>query len=318
MTSTDKSAPWPDEEQLAAFIDGQLQGAERQEVERQIAASPECAEWVAEVLALEAEDDEEGADQVQPAASNTVVDATPRFPRSATTLLAAAAVLVLSLPLIFALRDNRDSLDSDAMLAFLPRGDRLERALDDGWFNHTWSVMRGEGGPTAAPPIAFQLGVRAVDLATALRAGKVEDSRILIARAEALLNSAEGADFLALALLRVGAALEEVPPDVDAAREGTLLFEESLADVEPQNAVLVGKWAGAGNAALVAEAEIFFKSRHWSEGLDLLATDGSDPRLQDLAAELRETRSGDLPGLRAKLDEIVALLGNGDARVGAD
>ena len=58
MTSPDTAAPWPDEEQLAAFIDGRLEGAERQEVERQIAASPECAEWVAEVLALEAEGDE--------------------------------------------------------------------------------------------------------------------------------------------------------------------------------------------------------------------------------------------------------------------
>lgn len=303
MSSLATRSDCPTDEQIAAFVDGQLTGKERLEVEGHVGSCAECAEWVAEVLALE--QDEPRA----PAARRPSF-----FDRAGTGLLAAAAAVLLTVPLVFVLRGDRAALDGDAMLAFIPQGERLERSLETGWFEHSWSGTRGGGTTRATSPAAFQLGVRAIDLAAALRAEDADDARVLIVRTKQLLDGIDGSEILLLALLGAEAELAEEPPDFSSARAVMRQFEESLGDVEPQDAVLAGKWAGAGNAALVAEAEIFFKSRHWSAGLDLLSREGNEPRLRELAETLRATPSGDLATLRAHLDRVVALLGDGDAR----
>ena len=283
MKSQAPQATCPNDEQIAAFVDGELVGAERRRVEEHLGSCPDCAEWVAEVLALETED---GKASDEAPAPPSLLD------RGGTAFLAAAAALLLALPVIFSLRGHRDALDSDAMLSFIPRGDRLGRALEEGWYEHAWSGTRGDGGPRATSPAAFQLGVRAVDLAAALRAERTGDLTILVARTRRVLESVEDSFVLDLALLGLEEQVASDPPDLDAARASALHFEESLAEVEPQDAVLLGKWAGAGNAALAAEAEIFFKSRHWAAGLDLLTAERLDPRLRDLGEALRTTRSG--------------------------
>ncbi|MEM9404693.1 MAG: hypothetical protein AAGA81_01530 [Acidobacteriota bacterium] len=310
MSTPETEAPLPTEEQIAAFIDGQLKGRERQEVEQVLAANPDYAELVAEVLALEAEDQEEPE-------PGKVIDAAARFGSTGLLMLAAAAAVLVALALMLVLRGSQVALDTGEMLAFVPEGERLEQTLPERWFDYSWSTMRGEAAPQAPPRVAFQLGVRTVDLAVALRAEATEQTRFILSRANALVDRVETGELLLLALLQCRMALEDGIPNLDLAKESARQFDEELGSLEPQNAVLAGKWAGAANVALAAEAEQFFASHHWSKGLDLLAAPESDPRLQELAAALRETASDDFPALRSSLDRVIALLGDGVAQLGA-
>ena len=149
-----------------------------------------------------------------------------------------------------------------------------------------------------------------MDLATALRAGDDASAALVAQRIDSILSPLEETDSLLQVNTQIRKAIDRSPPDLARARRELALMEQELEGLEPQSRLLVGKWAGAANAALLANAEIFFKSRHWAQGLDLVDTEENSPELRDLAKLLRKTSSGDLEGIKNSLDQIFSLFGS--------
>lgn len=280
-----------DLEDLAAFADRRLSGAERQRAVEHLADCERCYEIYAEVVSFQ-EDDAEERLADESAERRAEVVAHPRARRwlwPATGALAAAALAVL-------------------VVAPLVRQDVPTPPA--GWdTDREWPTFRSAGpGPVSQQGAAFQLGVLGVDLEVALAAGRAKQASSLSDQLVARLESVEGAEPLQVLYEQISQRLSDENPaglirDAEAARG---LLEDF---VEPSAHYALGRWAEEARAAALVGERRFL-------------TGGATRRfLRELEnVELPEEIARELDAVRARIaggltDEDLAALERSLARV---
>ena len=286
-----------DLEDLAAFADGRLSGAEREQAVKHLADCERCYDIFGDVVHLQEEQAQSQAvDDPESDQLATVVEH-PSARRwlwpSIGALSAAAVVLLVATPL---LRDH--------VLAPPPQG----------WDEHSWSELRSGDGGRRQAEAAFRLGVRSVDFALALEAGRGEHAEYLTHRLESLLKSFEFSEAQISFYQAIRKDLEaEVPP-------GDLLAAAVAAEgllqkfVEPPQLYRFGQWLEEARAAALKGDRKFYKSARTRRVLGEVE-DTELPR--DAAEEFERARSliadgpeaEDLPDLERSLARIIKLGG---------
>ncbi|MEZ5331863.1 MAG: hypothetical protein R2991_07370 [Thermoanaerobaculia bacterium] len=268
-----------DLELVAALAEGRLEGRERAEAVARIERDPVLRELYAETLACLEE--EIGAEALPPAAQE-------RRP----WLLPLAAVLALAVVGLPLWRTHLAPLDLDASSLAAQAAVEPER-LAEGWYEPGWAVTRGPEAEVPGADLAFRLGVRSIDLETALDAGAVQDAIVLTHRLEGLLETVDFSEPQRQAYRQVRAivAREGVVPEV---HEYTAVADELNGENDGISAdsYRLGKWAEAGRLALAAgDAAAVRGAGYRRGGRELEASD--DERAQRLAA-VRAALDGDV------------------------
>ena len=315
-----------EEEAIAAFLDGDVGSAERQEVVSHLAECEACYETFAETARFLRQ--AEAAAPAVPAPWPAPALRTPSRPRRTAifgALLAAAAALVLVVltPLGDGLLRRSADLRTTTLLAALPPAAELAPALHATWEGHGWSTARG-AGPAAGPreQRSFQLGVRVLETELALTAGDRALAANLSHRVEALLEALDSRAVLTLYAeergirdrLRAGEATGDLLPlSRDADRILSAPARSHLGSVDPFWYAF-GKWAQAGRLAARTGSAGFFTDGPGAGFVDDLQKRGLPADLaagvDHLAATL-ERRPLDLPAVEDQLAALVTTAGGG-------
>ena len=219
-------------EDVAAFAEGRLRGAERDRVIAHLAECADCREVLAETVKtaeeLDAEDNPRPISEMRPEQ-----DLRPR--RSPWLVRGAALAATLALAtsvVIWQLDAQRSPPSPDRWLAQMPPASDLAP--------HVWGGvrLRGGGGMSASTPQATELGALLVDVAVTVRAGDVERAADALHRMATILDEAGFMDEHVATLRaianegdgqRMKAALEKALPEIDdALRER---FEPAFLDL---------------------------------------------------------------------------------------
>ncbi len=317
----------PDFEAIAAYIDGGLEPSARIELEKHLGSCDHCSELLAESYAVlrEAEERErpQSGNGLDVAAKTLDFSSRhkdvprPQEPLAArrSAWLAAAAILAaVGLGSWWTLANLDDGVDtSEELVAFLPESSLLREQLPDGWIDGRWSPTRGNAVVHAPPKAAFQLGVRSVDLAVALRAGDLRTAGFVTSSLRLLTDSLPDADSLLLTSLLLEQSLLAAEPSPDAASAWARRFDQELELIEPARYVDAGRWAITSHLAATTASGRYFNSNAWERGLQLLENSASDSKLYEIAAQLRGINSTDYDAMQPLIEEVMRLLGNGRA-----
>ena len=237
-----------DPEELAAYIDGRLNGARKQQVEAHLAENPEDYELFVDSARFL--DEEAGLVLAEPDVQRA---AWARF------ALPVAALVLLSLAAFWFL--NRASSVPTALQLATALPDGAPQALyGDDWDRNIWSVFRGPGSSNA-----FRLGVRAVDLEVAWRA---QDRASLKEFAGQISGALEASDVfgleddyknLATAFGNEGLPLAELEDKLRANQD--MLYETFEGSIADDQYFRVGLWAETARLAVQAEDEAVLRGR---------------------------------------------------------
>ncbi len=287
MTST---STHPDDETLAAYVDGTLPRGRRREVTVHLASCEDCYEVFTETARFLRDEDQKPA---------TVVPFTRRgVQMPARSWFAAAAVLLLALVGAWlVLRGGPagpvDPLGatSGELLALL--GDETrERAAE-----HVWEE-RSDAFSFSAPSsnaLAFSLGVHLVDARAALEAGDDEAARRSLDRlAEVLLDGPD---------TDLSGAASDLARDPRLAGLATL--ERRLEGEVPASRLALGRFVETARLAAAAGSQDFFTRPEVQVTFERIAnSDLSEPARREL--ETART-SDDLRGVAEALAEVIRL-----------
>ena len=329
ITVSKPSDEGSDLEEIAALIDGRLEGEERARVIARLAQDEASYEVFAEVLALQEEPSATEAPAIVEVGDETedaeVVSmdraelrggpARPwnRWLPTAPMLAAAVLTAIVGIPLQQGWILPK-ALRADGLLTEALRSERIEaRGLDEEWYRGGKRNTRGVGAASAADRIDFQLGVQSIDLHVALTFDDLEQAKLATDRILNLLDDDRGLYVeqteYRLFLESLGSA-----PDLSA-----LLDESSRLEARLEESVAglyfdFGLWLEAARLATLAGEVDFFrhrKTRRMLRRLDqggLTETAESLRQLCTLAAEsgLDEKAAAEVAG---KLDAIARRFG---------
>ncbi|GBD31638.1 hypothetical protein HRbin33_00597 [bacterium HR33] len=258
-----------DLEELAAFVDGRLEGEARARVIRLLASSEEAYEVFAETLRFQAEERARGARVVR----------FPRWRRAVLVPLAAAAALALLL-----VQDRWLGTPQPEALS----GARLVRQLDLSpaavatlgaeWDRHPWSVTRGGAARLDESELAFRLGMRSADLAAALRMTDYTGAERLAAEIVELLEGVELSQPVTSRYVDLRAKLEQ-GESLQSLLEAAERSEQSLSRLLDSPQFDLGRWCAAASLAVRLRNQDLFRSpgsRAFLEGVDRLGLEASD------------------------------------------
>ncbi len=277
MSAMDESKTDP--ERIAALVDGKLGAAEREQLLRELSASPDGVELLADVAAVL--DGAGGAPAVQ---IRPVPARATRWPRYAIGgAIAAVLAFVILMP-----RGRNANESVDGFLAIVASA---PRPSDAGWSTAPWPLVRGEGAAVTADGRAVRVGARIVDLDVALRSADSSVAGIageIAAELDAVPGSAP-----------IASRYRAVATDRRSGAE-----RPAMSDSYRAAATIVGA-AGASRGALLETTRLaalahdvaFYTSAINSRALDLLAND-----TPALSAEERAT----LTRIRAGSDAVSA------------
>ena len=170
----------PTAEQLAAFVEGALEGQELEEVVSFLASHPEHAELVADVMVQAGLEDAPGGEHLAHTAGREGLERGGSVSRRVSLVAAALVALVGGFALFQIPGFNLASLDSpDPSAAVVIRAamDKTDvQALPEGWHVLTWPQNRSGSSPTdssqpeapIAPGLVFRMGTRSLHLETAM------------------------------------------------------------------------------------------------------------------------------------------------------
>jgi hypothetical protein len=249
------------EETLAAFLDGRLSAAERAEVEREIARSPEAyAEFIEAqaVLSLAAGDD---------AVPALVVGTSSRAARPplllrATRYAVPAALAATIAFIVLKPREPRAPVESILTREVAAASDTrpLAERLGADWADPAWPTVRGGGDDLSRTVSAFRLGARVVTLDLAVRAGDPAAMEIAARRLDVRLREADGGAALASLIMALWREdrLDDTPRRVQFAEKVRALGPTAYFDLgsclefERQAVLLAETAADTASAAVVA------------------------------------------------------------------
>jgi hypothetical protein len=289
----------PELEELAAYVDGRLSGADRDRVTDHLDRCPDCFELVAETVRFQREDETEQR------GGGTVVRSN-RFGRlggrKLASIAAAAAALVALAIVIPRLAPGPEELpgprlaSADLLEAF---SEGTARAAVDAIPRDTPAL--GFAGDPGRGPAAVRLGARLVDLRTAARAGSGLRAREMVYSIEDLIASAAGEERDRALDPALDSFLEEAGSALDGEDFGRLEaatsrleagLEARLETGLDRDALAFGKWAEAGRLAAAAGDGSFFRSAAYREARNNLRTREPSSEAEELLRTVdRWTRS---------------------------
>ena len=298
---------WPSSEELAAYIDGTLDEAERERITEHLASCEECYAVYSETLHFQLEPS-------QPPDKNVVDFPKPPARQPSWWWRAAAAAVVLLCLGGSVLLLTAPKLATSEVAGIVP-----SPSSDEAFWNG--KTMRGDGAsPEAEVPygqISFGMGVKIVDLQVALQANRKQASETAFAGIYNLLGSLAGGsdlqkEYEGVRYSRVKRSRSELlPATTRLAREA-----KDLLDKEPLD---FGQWVEAGRVTsflrdpkfLQQPANRFFLSRFlWRQKLGLSETKADPEVLQALEEISRLLGKGslaqsDYDKLRRSFDRIL-------------
>lgn len=206
-----------DAETLAAFLDGRLSAAERADVLRQLARSPDDYEWFIEAAGIQR--DLEADSLVTPITSARSKLGRMRWPAA---LLAAAAIATLLIVPITnsSAREPWQLLQAGSLVGAGGNGS-LDAALGAGWDAQPWDVVRaGRARALPASQVEFRAGVYAADLHLALQAADRQAAGPAASRLLDVLGQVDASGPIAAAITELSARANP-----GATRSGELLAD---------------------------------------------------------------------------------------------
>jgi hypothetical protein len=209
-------------EEIAAFAEGQLRGAQRERMIAHLAACDDCREVFAGIVEVSADVREGEADVL--VAGDAFSPAKRRFRWVAGAAAAAAVIAVVGVIAFSQLEARKHPPSRGAWLDQMPAAERLLPLVWGG------AIMRGpEGEPDGGQldKASTELGALMVDLDVTLHAGDAERSREVLRRMAVLLEHAPFADSDRAALLAI-AAQPDVPSMKAAAASRLPALERRL------------------------------------------------------------------------------------------
>lgn len=318
-------------EEIAAYLDGCLDGGDRERVTLHLAECNDCYELFAETARFLRDEDRGAATteaNLQPAAEARVLwPAAGRWRRTGwiTATFAAAAA---GLAALLVWTPAGDFLRADPptvadLAAMLPPAETVSPVVETSWEGHGWPIRRGARsalGPEEER--AFQIGVRIVELEIALTAGNRELAKRLTTDLEGLLDEVDDADPLVVlygesvglrGLLEAGAPTADL---LDLNRQGDRLLgrdeakEEHLRFVDAHWYAL-GRWAAAAHLATTLGDASFVTDRELRRFARREVPDEVERPLHRLAALAADHPERRLPEIERTLAELIAVAGGG-------
>lgn len=278
---------------LAALIDGRLQGDARDGALRNLAASPEDLEILADVAAVSRELDG-GVTDIR---SHADRPRARRPPVMKWMYAAAAAVIVMaSVPLV--LRNGAGS-STDGFASLITS----QVALAPGWEAHSWSATRGATDGISERARGISVGALTSTIEVAVARGDSSASG-LASNIAALLVDVPGAGDVVAAYRSLSAIHGAIP--VEQLRKAQSAAREMVS----KSAFDEGAWLEAARIAAVAHDSAFFATKASRRQLSDLEREAStDVRTRDdvvAVGHLIEKRDWD--ALAAATTNIIALL----------
>ena len=281
----------PDLEDLAAYLDGRLQPAERAAVEARLAEDADYYETMLETVRFREEMAAEGAASPEPA----VATAAPRWPTGLWSGLAAAAMLVLAVGIWQLNRPSAEdvfyaAIDPQAVLGI------------DRWDARTWKVNRSSSLPNLpSPQLAFRLGTQLVDLHLAVTADDADETYHQVIQARQLVDQLD----LVVGVVLYGelaAAVEDGQPADELQRRATEAETRVTAFLGPRTvagqALRAGRWCEMARLSALGQERraLLAFLRRPPRGLESLDARAEDPlkALRLLTPEL--AADGDVDG----------------------
>lgn len=297
--------PRSDDEQLAALLDGRLQGRAREELLAHLAMSNDDRRVFTDTAAIlreleEAEAGEAGEADKAEAAPIPLRPAVRRWrvPAGWGAMAAVLAGVVLLAALWSRGRDS-GAADPVRLAARLEPG----AGLPDGWTGRpAWDPARGDApGERAAQ--AARAGALLVDLAVAVEARDTADTRLLAEQVRSRFDPrAGGTGPLRQLAARAGAPADSLRPLVESATE-------RLAGSLGEEPLRLGAWAEAGRLAAHRRDAAFFRASGTRAMLDRAER---DPAARASAARVRAAIPPEGPpdwdALAAALDALLRAL----------
>ena len=265
-------------EDIAALIDGRLEGAERQRVVEHLAEDEASYEIFQEVLHLQEDMNTELAEADQAVEDDELADLVPiealqpkptwrRWtPTAALAMAAMLATVVIGLSIgtrighrnsravalvaeSFEMADERGAVTNPDH----PRSELSER-LDGAWFSRSKRNYRGDSPAGETDRVDFQLGVQVVDLHIALETEKLELAKAAAERLLWLMNNDERSIFLRSEIDTCEKILAGIIAGADSSSlaEERQLLETRLERITERVYFDFGRWVEAGRLAVVA------------------------------------------------------------------
>lgn len=234
-----------DLERIAALIDGRLADAERDALLAEMGQDEAMYEVFTEAARLRAAEagdvDLPDADDRPDRSDNVVQGPFGRY-RMVISVLAAAAVLVISVGL--ALRTGGGMTPLDAALSAGANG-----VLPDDYTVRGWPVTRGETSVTETDRVSFRIGVHSAGLMAALGAGNQDKA---IEELSAIRARLEQLDLSQPAILEADALLQSVSSgDLSPGPVREFLSQTLTAYADPEFLEL-GTWVESNRVQLLA------------------------------------------------------------------
>ncbi|HWK88679.1 MAG TPA: hypothetical protein VNP72_01740 [Longimicrobium sp.] len=274
-----------DPEEVAALLDGRLTAEERAALMERLARSPEDFEMLAEAMRLVGDDPRPvppppvpelaGATLVE--ADPAAVPVPPPSPVGAGGLavppsmgrvrprrlwIPVVAVLALALLVPFALR--RDGGGAGLRLRGSDLVDErgngsLADALDPGWAQPGWAVMRGGGSGAADLATEFRIGVRLVDVEIALDTRDAAAVRLVQPDLAELLKRRQAPPPLVAEYEDIGARAGN--PTAKLASDGRRAAAQTRDEFRDSPAFEAGVWVEQARLATLGDEWDFFDAR---------------------------------------------------------
>jgi hypothetical protein len=300
-----------DPERLAALLDERLSGAERDELLARLADSDEDLALFAEAAAVQRELEEEDEAASVPGVLPLRPPARPARRLDRRWLAAAAVVAGLAL-VPMAWRATQGGAVREPAQAVAMLGDQAI-GLPRGWIDRpAWSGTRGGGENPADDALSVRVGAYMVNLEVAIRAGDVENTRLLSARVASMLREANVAGTPAARQFDVLAERAGGDP----AELLSLLDEASdaAAGALDGDRYALGAWAEAARIAAARRDAAFFRDARTGRTLDRAQElVGDDEEARAAIAAIRaslEAESILWPELEAELDRLMSAVGS--------
>lgn len=298
----------PPIEEIAALLDGRLEGHEREQVVEHIGQCEACYEVFTETLRFQEEEAEKGKVIEHPAARR-------RFVWSAASAVAAAALaLIVAVPMWLGMQIEVGSIDVGRLADRLAAGTEAAVLETNAYSGDGWSRTRGFGSGLNETQRAFRLGVRTVDLDIALRAGDRQRAERLV---QELYDMASDLPLAEMILVSYDDLLERLQggETPESLTERSAAAASLTADAATEPYYSLGQWAEAGLLASSAGDRAFLgnrRTRRFLTELELAELpEELHPPLAMIAERLdRGVDESDLPPLAEAFGELVELGGN--------
>jgi len=276
-------------ETLAAFLDGNLNPAERERVLKILAESPEEHEVFVDAARAASALGDRSVVPIETARrrTNHWLVAIPAF------IAAGIAAVVVVPRLEGGGRFTPMELASQLSVVSAPGAGSLAARLGDNWDQPGWSVMRGANADVAESARAFRVGARATDVEIAIRA---EDSTALQLVGTELIELVSGVDAGAASVAQYRRILATGISASESDRRAAAAALRSLM----RNAVWfdLGAWIEAARVAAVAGNVGYLRS-----------TAGSLTQLTDAVESDTSPLRDEVSGLLRSLDPVLRLAG---------